>query len=838
MIATNIVNRKLNAKLAVQSAVKLAFEKFSITDEQLVARSNPVPSPPAPPVDPNAGPTAWQQGVANSKRVASGILNTAASGAGELLTAVPYGANEVWNTVTPKNWNTSQIYSDTVKNLYHIFRANTDAAAADVYNGLGGDSNYFAPTASERNVARTLEMPNPDGLVARVARASNNIGDEAFNAAQAVVTMNGAAGVARFLPGASRAATAANNAYRAASPAVQRFADGARTATAYATGAPIARVNPIGLMGSLYAQRAVDAGLRGQDMRLQNAGVDSNLSQWADLLPVNAIPNLATATVGPEAANYATQLAMVPTLGTNLASATYHVGYPALTEVINLTQPAQSPEQLQAQHDALLQINTPNNSVPQPLVTPGDQPAPSVAASPVQPASPRRPFDLDPAEDAATPARPPRRPFDVDPTEEISSLPSTTTTTTADTTTTPAAQVDSTPAAPATAPLTTTDTPLPGVPADASPKELEATASEAARLAELKKENPGIAAAVADPTSEEGQQIAADGQKKMEQQLSADYAARKPPPTNPQDFGQWLSGMTTYIGEMWESLGPMGQIAFGLGVPIGLIGLMGDGVGSFLTAAIGLGAAGTALASSGAFGETVQKGTNDTLGNVSSTAANITGNKPTASGSLSNNAAGSNANPEFTGNDDAQLLTQMANTWTLKSFVTENKDALIKLLSKSDEELIDVLRGLDSTTQGHLRTQLKRIAEHDADDPKTSQNENDVVKPQVSRAMGLLNHVMTQKTSSAYVRDNLMPKIARCWKGYEPVPGKKPYTDGSCRPAGGKKKQKQMKKKSASDTYALAPSNKLLNTIRGYYVKQAYTQSIKVSKKGRSKTSA
>lgn len=28
----------------------------------------------------------------------------------------------------------------------------------------------------------------------------------------------------------------------------------------------------------------------------------------------------------------------------------------------------------------------------------------------------------------------------------------------------------------------------------------------------------------------------------------------------------------------------------------------------------------------------------------------------------------------------------------------------------------------------------------------------------------------------------------RCWKGYEPVPGKKPYSEDSCRPAGSKKK--------------------------------------------------
>ncbi len=34
----------------------------------------------------------------------------------------------------------------------------------------------------------------------------------------------------------------------------------------------------------------------------------------------------------------------------------------------------------------------------------------------------------------------------------------------------------------------------------------------------------------------------------------------------------------------------------------------------------------------------------------------------------------------------------------------------------------------------------------------------------------------------------------RCWTGYEPVPGKEPYSDGSCRPVGSKKKKKDKKK--------------------------------------------
>jgi hypothetical protein len=38
-------------------------------------------------------------------------------------------------------------------------------------------------------------------------------------------------------------------------------------------------------------------------------------------------------------------------------------------------------------------------------------------------------------------------------------------------------------------------------------------------------------------------------------------------------------------------------------------------------------------------------------------------------------------------------------------------------------------------------------------------------------------------------------KQARCWKGYEPVPGKKPYSDDSCRPAGSGKKEKKKKEK-------------------------------------------
>ena len=59
-------------------------------------------------------------------------------------------------------------------------------------------------------------------------------------------------------------------------------------------------------------------------------------------------------------------------------------------------------------------------------------------------------------------------------------------------------------------------------------------------------------------------------------------------------------------------------------------------------------------------------------------------------------------------------------------------------------------------------------------------------KPSLSLAEKLDNVVMDVKQAAG-----------RCWSGYEPVPGKPAYSDGSCRPARSKKKKKKSLKKSA-----------------------------------------
>ena len=53
----------------------------------------------------------------------------------------------------------------------------------------------------------------------------------------------------------------------------------------------------------------------------------------------------------------------------------------------------------------------------------------------------------------------------------------------------------------------------------------------------------------------------------------------------------------------------------------------------------------------------------------------------------------------------------------------------------------------------------------------------------------------------------------RCWSGYEPVPGKEAYSDGSCRPAGGKKKKKKQEKKAV-----VSPVQQLAMASAGVYV--------------------
>lgn len=59
-----------------------------------------------------------------------------------------------------------------------------------------------------------------------------------------------------------------------------------------------------------------------------------------------------------------------------------------------------------------------------------------------------------------------------------------------------------------------------------------------------------------------------------------------------------------------------------------------------------------------------------------------------------------------------------------------------------------------------------------------------------------------------------LEKISRCWSGYEPVPGKKPYSDDSCRPKGSGKREKKEKKADLQTSVPGETPEGLLSRVR------------------------
>jgi hypothetical protein len=150
------------------------------------------------------------------------------------------------------------------------------------------------------------------------------------------------------------------------------------------------------------------------------------------------------------------------------------------------------------------------------------------------------------------------------------------------------------------------------LPPDAKPEDHAAAAQAADTVKETAAAAPpgAVDAALQNPDGEEAQQLAGQRKPEFDQQAAQEYEAAVPRPTNgnPQDYGKWMADMGTHIDNSWKAMGGMGQLAFGLGVPMALIGMMSGNIGGFLMGALGLGAAGFAGASGGMFGPDAQRG--------------------------------------------------------------------------------------------------------------------------------------------------------------------------------------------------------------------------------------
>lgn len=325
-----------------------------------------------------------------------------------------------------------------------------------------------------------------------------------------------------------------------------------------------------------------------------------------------------------------------------------------------------------------------------------------------------------------------------------------------------------------------------------------------------------VGEAITKPDSKAGQEVAAKG---LENHIQANAAAA---PQNPQDFGGWMNQMVT----QFQSMDPMSQIGMGLGLGAGVLGLLsglgGGGIGSFLLGALGLGAAGFMGANAGMFGEGGQNLADDLKFNVGSMLGMIPEVKrddlaplltkdPMAA--LSKQApkidyASAAMDPEGYAKTVAPQIQQAeAQLGKLEQLAGQTPYMLMKVspgLSAEEAQLAitnaKAVLADAKNPQGQLGSQLALAREFMADPVAVRNREaGNMLGTGLANAgnfiSGLWKGSSDMNIAQQIIIEQLITKAARCWAGYEPVPGKKPYSNDSCRPVGSKKKKKKKAEK-------------------------------------------
>ena len=298
------------------------------------------------------------------------------------------------------------------------------------------------------------------------------------------------------------------------------------------------------------------------------------------------------------------------------------------------------------------------------------------------------------------------------------------------------------------------------------------------------------------------------------------------PNSSPQEDGQFLGQMT----QQFSNMPPEAQWMLGAGVPMALIGMGmslfgGGGLGSLLMTVLGLGAAGLGATSAGLFGQGAQDSLNHTIGGLGKSLAPMLGinlpNEQDIRGRLETAAK--------QGPDAAQSELEKVRG-ELQPYAKFSPEAQKFLTESSDKNY------MYNQARDYVSNNFDQLLDQHLADPK-SRNWSDWA----AKTLGMGSNAAKQDGSwaqdgvlgfsgygapgspertkfieetmlprSGWVKTqsvNIMRKAARCWAGYEPVPGKKPYSNDSCRPIGGKKKKKKTEKK-AVEGYTGAHSNR------------------------------
>jgi hypothetical protein len=301
-------------------------------------------------------------------------------------------------------------------------------------------------------------------------------------------------------------------------------------------------------------------------------------------------------------------------------------------------------------------------------------------------------------------------------------------------------------------------------------------------------------------------------------------------PTKTQDpkwYGQAMG--------MWDNMGPMGQAAFMVGVPAALISLLsGDGLMGIL-GGLGIGALGVGAGAMGMLGENTQAGMGRMLGD----AANFFGVIPDEARDSKMFAPGAdaavkqkiqdaiNAAPQGQGAAVGQQMLdaerakfdqlrqlheinpELANSYLMGmtgEYAPKTREEAAALFSRLQQQYAE------TGQEGYLYNQALQAAQKERDAQlqeainggkgswglragKLFGVDTDAAADAAMHA-GLAERGFFPPTKEKGAAMNIAQKIvlkhaalkaARCWEGYEPVPGKEPYSENSCRPAGKKK---------------------------------------------------
>lgn len=341
----------------------------------------------------------------------------------------------------------------------------------------------------------------------------------------------------------------------------------------------------------------------------------------------------------------------------------------------------------------------------------------------------------------------------------------------------------------------------------------------AAQPPEVKKGLQDLSAGKTDTPEAKQFQAQVEGPVKA-QYVKDEYA--KQVANNPNVPPQQAGGMLSGIMDSWNKMPEPMKWMMGIGLGTGLLGAVssmfgGGGMGMGLLGVLGLGAAGLAGAGGGMFGQGAQTAVADGMFNLGQATGMIPKVDPKdlsvlrakdPLAALREQAGGAIGTREQVAQQLQRAQGQVSSLRQLQMLPAGMQAHFLRRMdpSMSEEDAQRAVQNAGTILQAYDNPesevgQLRQQGENYANSTGVSGWAQENVGRHLMNAGNAVSNWWNGKQGSdmniatklAY--QYKMTKAARCWAGYEPVPGKKPYSEDSCRPIGSKKKKQTGKER-------------------------------------------